>query len=187
LNSALKLLRRGLDGLYWLGGVLAGVCLVVVLVLMMVMSIGRQIGFNVPSGDDFASWAMAAMAFLGLAYTFKSGDMIRVGLIIDRFEGRTKQVIEAIVLTMSLGFVGYFAWHAVSFVMLSIKFHDMSTGVVSIPLWIPQLGFAGGIVLLAIALLDELIHVLLGGMPRYEKPKPKTAEEVIEQALTSAV
>ncbi len=41
--------------------------------------------------------------------------------------------------------------------------------------------------LLTIAFLDELVHVLFGGTPRYEKPKPKTAEEVIEQAIQSAV
>jgi hypothetical protein len=32
-----------------------------------------------------------------------------------------------------------------------------------------------------------LIHVAQGGEPRYEKPKPKTAEEVVEQAIQSGV
>jgi hypothetical protein len=38
-----------------------------------------------------------------------------------------------------------------------------------------------------IAFVDELIHVGRGGEPRYEKPKPKTAEEAIEQAIQSGV
>jgi TRAP-type C4-dicarboxylate transport system permease small subunit len=187
MGAGLKLLRRLLDGLYLAGGILSGLFLIAILALMMGLSLGRPLGFDIPSGDDFASWCMAAMAFLGLAYTFKSGDMIRVGLLIDRFEGRTKQAIEVVSLLIALGFVGYFAWHAVKFVQLSHLLNDRSTGVVSVPLWIPQLGYAGGLVLLAIALADELVHVLLGHPPRYEKPKPRTAEEVIEQAIQSAV
>ena len=66
-------------------------------------------------------------------------------------------------------------------------FKDMSTGVIVVPLWIPQLGYSGGLVILLIAFVDELIHVLRGNDPRYEKPKPQTAEEVVERAVQSAV
>ena len=38
-----------------------------------------------------------------------------------------------------------------------------------------------------IAFIDEFIHVVRGNLPRYEKPKPTTAEEVIEQAIQSGV
>ncbi len=187
MGGILSLLRRLLDGLYLAGGILSGLFLIAILLLMMGLSLGRPLGIDIPSGDDFAAWSMAAMAFLGLAYTFKSGDMIRVGLLIDRFEGRTKQAVEILSLTIALGFTAFFAWHAIKFVNFSYMLNDRSTGVVSVPLWIPQLGYVSGLVLLTVALLDELIHVILGGTPRYEKPKPKTAEEVIEQAIQSAV
>ena len=49
------------------------------------------------------------------------------------------------------------------------------------------LGYSGGLVILFIAFVDELIHVLRGNDPRYEKPKPTTAEEVVERAMQSAV
>ena len=39
----------------------------------------------------------------------------------------------------------------------------------------------------ALPFVDEFIHVLRGNLPRYEKPKPQTAEEVVEQAIQSAV
>jgi TRAP-type C4-dicarboxylate transport system permease small subunit len=181
------LFRRFLDGLYLAGGILAGIFLIVILLLMMALSLGRPLGINIPAGDEFAAWSMAAMSFLGLAYTFKSGDMIRVGLIVDKFEGRKKQVIEVMALLIGLGFITFFAWYATSFTYYSWLLNDRATGVVPVPLWIPQLSYCGGLILLGIALLDELIHVLMGGLPRYEKPKPKTAEEVIEQAIQSAV
>ena len=48
---------------------------------------------------------MAAMSFLGLAHTFRSGELIRVGLLIDNFEGRTRWWFEIFALTVGTGFV----------------------------------------------------------------------------------
>ena len=56
---------------------------------------------------------MAAMAFLGLAHTFRSGEMIRVGLLIDRLPERTRHWVEIVCLVIGIGFIGFFAWHAV--------------------------------------------------------------------------
>jgi hypothetical protein len=63
----------------------------------------------------------------------------------------------------------------------------MAQGVVAMPLWIPQLGYSGGLVILFIAFVDEFMHVLGGGEPRYEKAPPQSAEEVIERAIQSGV
>ena len=180
-------LRRTLDALYLWAGYLAGVFLVVIFVLMLAMSAGREFGLNIPSGDDFAAFSMAAMAFLGLAHTFKSGEMIRVGLLVDRFKGRTRWWFEVFALLIGIAFVGYFAWYAVRLTMDSYKLNDMSQGVIAIPLWVPQIAFCGGLILLTVAFFDELVHVLSGHKPRYEKDPPKTAEEVVERAIASGV
>jgi hypothetical protein len=63
----------------------------------------------------------------------------------------------------------------------------MAQGVVAMPLWIPQIGYSGGLVILFIAFVDEFIHVVRGGEPRYEKPPPQSADEVIERAIQSGV
>jgi TRAP-type C4-dicarboxylate transport system permease small subunit len=98
-------MRTALDRLYLWAGYAAGLCLITIFLIMMIMSAGRQFGLNIPAGDDFAAWAMAACAFLGLAHTFKSGEMIRVGLLIDRFTGRTRHGIEIVSLLLGLAFV----------------------------------------------------------------------------------
>ena len=108
-----RMIRTFLDGLYLVAGYLAGVFLLIIFLLMMGLSLGRGIGINIPAGDDLASWSMAAMAFLGLAHTFRSGEMIRVGLITDRLRGRSRWWFEMFSLVIGVGFVGFFAWHAV--------------------------------------------------------------------------
>src|ERR1043166_10023891 len=103
------MLRNVLDGLYLFAGYLAGLFLVAIFVLMMALSSGREISFNIPAGDDFASWCMAAMAFLGLAHTFRHGEMIRVGLLIDHLTGRTRWFVEIFSLIVGCGFIGFFS------------------------------------------------------------------------------
>ena len=128
---------------------------------MMGLSVGRQIGVNVPAGDDITSWCMAAMAFLGLAHTFRSGEMIRVGLLIDRFPrphalGDRDRLAASSAAASSASSPGT----PCSSPTTRWRFNDMAQGVLAVPLWIPQLGYSGGLVILFIAFVDELVHVL---------------------------
>lgn len=175
------MMRRFLDGLYLFAGYLAGAFLVLIFGIMMYMSIGRQFGFNIPAGDDFASWCMAAMAFLGLAHTFKRGEIIRVGLLIEQFTGRKRWAMELVALGVASAFTLYFTWYAVAMTYDSWRFDDMAQGVVSVPLWIPQIGYSGGLLILSVALVDELIHVLKGNKPTYEKEAPSSPDEFVER------
>jgi TRAP-type C4-dicarboxylate transport system permease small subunit len=125
---------------------------------------------------------MAATAFLGLAHTFKRGEMIRVGLVLERLSGRTKTVAEIVALGISAGFILYFTRHAAQMTYDSWRFNDVAQGVVALPLWIPQLGFVGGLAVLSIALVDEMINVVRGSRPSYEKGSPdETPDEFIER------
>ena len=64
----------------------------------------------------------------------------------------------------------------------------MPATVVPMPLWIPQLGYSGGLIILFIAMLDEFVHVVIRGQePRYEKPPAQSDEEIVERAMASGV
>ena len=60
------------------------------------------------------------------------------------------------------------SWAIVRFVYESWKFNEVAQGLIKIPIWIPQSAVALGIVILLIAVLDELVTVLRGGMPAYQ-------------------
>lgn len=176
-----------LDGLYLIAGWLAGAFLVAIFLIMLALSAGRPLGIDVPAGDDFASWCMAACAFLALAHTFRSGELIRMELLIDKLGGLPRRLVEITCTALGTAASGYFAWYALDMVLVSFEFNDMSQGVIAVPLWIPQLGMTAGLGILALGFIDELLHLLAGGAPRYEKPKPVTKDEFVERVMESGV
>jgi TRAP-type C4-dicarboxylate transport system permease small subunit len=160
-------MRKFLDGLYTGSGILAGVFLILIAALTLAQIGGRLLGFAAYSYDDFAGFCMAASSFLGLAHTYRRNEHIRVALVVDRFSGRKRLVLETLCLSTSTFLIGFFAWYASAGVLTSYQLHDVSQGLVAVPLWIPQSGMALGLVIMTIALLDDLVGVLRRGTPSY--------------------
>jgi TRAP-type C4-dicarboxylate transport system permease small subunit len=185
--SPARLARGALDGLYLVCGVLAGLALVAIAVIMLLLSVGRQVGFYLRGGDEMAAWLTAATAFLGLAYTFRHGDLIRVTLLIERLTGRPRRALETVVLLVASLFLGAFAWNALVMVWESWLYDEYAQGALAVPIWMPQAGMALGAAVLFAAVLDELARVLAGRRPHYWKDPPRTPEEVIERAAESGV
>jgi TRAP-type C4-dicarboxylate transport system permease small subunit len=161
-------MRQFLDRLYWACGVLAGLFLILIAALILAQVIGRQFNLLIPSADDFAGFSMAASAFLGLAPTLRSGAHIRVGLLLGQLPPRARAPAELVCLAIGVGLVGYFTWYTGDMTVESWRFDDRSPGLISTPLWIPQLAMTAGLLVLAIALLDDLVAVLQGRTPSYE-------------------
>ena len=159
--------RRLLDGIYALSGAIAGLCVFAIFVIMIATSVMRELGLRTGGTDDIVSWLTAAAVFYGLAHTFKHGDFVRVGLLIERFQPPTRRVFEILCLGIATVFLGYVAWSVCLYVRDSFQFGDMATGLIQIPLWIPQTSVAVGSILLFIAFLDELQRVLRGRKPAY--------------------
>jgi TRAP-type C4-dicarboxylate transport system permease small subunit len=113
--------------------------------------------------------------------------VIRVGLLIERFAGRDATWAEMIALAVAAVIVGAFAWFVGLMVFDSWRYNEYAQGVIAIPIWIPQFGMAFGIVVMFVAVLDELVRVARGAKPSYEKPEPTTPDEIIERAAQSGV
>ena len=160
-------MRKSLERLYTASGMLAGVFLVLIALLSLAQICGRLLGFAAYSFDDFAGFCMAASSFLGLAHTYRRNEHIRVALVVDRFSGGKRQVLETLCLSASAFLIGFFAWYATDMAWTSYAINDVSQGLVAVPLWLPQSGMALGLAIMSIALLDDLVTVLARGTPSY--------------------
>lgn len=161
-------LRKGLDYLYLSTGALAALAILVMFLLMMAQAIGRELGFQVSGAIELTSWSNASVAFLGLAYAFKQGDVIRVGLTLDRLKGKARQFAETICLSVATVAVGYAVWAAASYVLQSWRMNEVADGLFVIPMWIPQVSMVCGLIVFLIAVVDELVCVLSGYIPSYQ-------------------
>ena len=56
---------------------------------------------------------------------------------------------------------------ACRFTYQSYEFKELAQGLLPLPIWIPQMSFAFGSVLLLVAVLDEFVIVARGGVPTF--------------------
>ncbi len=159
-------MRRFLDALYLSAALLGALFIAAIGALICIQVIGRQMGVQVKGADDLTAWSVVAAGFLPLAYTFRNGRHIRVTLIIEK-AGRFKTHMEYTVLGGGAFLTGYLTYSSIDMVWDSIRFGDMTQGLINIPLWIPQISIPIGALLLSIALLDDLVSLLWGKMPSY--------------------
>ena len=161
-------MRSAFDAIYKGSGILAGCFLVGIALMSLTQIFGRLLGYAAHSFDEFAGYSMAAASFLGLAWTFRCNEHIRVTLAHSRTRGGARRALELACLIIATLMVGYFAWSTVAMVVLSYSLDDVSQGLVPVKLWIPQSGVALGLVILLVALVDDLLIVFAGGPPSYE-------------------
>lgn len=160
-------LRRALDALYLGAGALAAVFVLAIAVLMLGQSVLREFGVRTGAVNDVVSWCCAAAAFLAMPHAFKHGDFVRVTLLLEKLDERSRRAFEIGTLGIGVVAVGFLAWSAISFTFESWQFNDIAQGLLPMPLWIPQSSFVIGALLLWLALVDEFVVVLRGGRPSY--------------------
>lgn len=170
------MLSKILDRLFTWSGYLAGIFLVAIAALVTAQIIARLLGEQIPSADEFAGYCLAASSFLGLAYSFRSGSHIRVTLLSSRLSSKSQRILLLIVLLFSIVMIAIWAYNSIGLVWESYEFKEMSTGILKYPLWIPQLSMGIGVSLFCFALLEDLVNVLRGKEPNFEKNYEQVAE-----------
>ncbi len=159
-------IRRVLDFLYITAGVLAALCLIAILSLIVVQMIARWTGAIFPGAPDYAGYAMAAASFFAFANALNRGAHIRVSVLLNAVPPRIRWLLEIWCFGLASAIAWYFTYYAYWFVYWSWKFNEISQGQDASALWIPQSAMVLGGGLLAIALTDNLLHVLFKGNHR---------------------
>lgn len=169
--------RRFLDRLYAASGALAALCLASVCVLMLAQAAGREFGVLIRGADDMVGWLCAASAFLALGYTFRHGELVRVGLLMERLSERARRPAELLALGTALLFSCYLLWAVSRFVFQSWKFGEVAQGLVRIPIWIPQTSIVLGAAILLVAVADDFLALARGGNPAYRRAEESHRQE----------
>lgn len=182
-------MRYLLDSLYksscWLAAACIGaICLLVVSQVLLnildrisTLVTGSAIGLTIPSYADFTGFLLAAASFLSLAYALREGAHIRVVLVLGHLPEKIRHAVEVWCVGFALAITGYFTFYTAKLTHESFSYHDLSSGMIAVPIWIPQSFMLFGLVILTIALADELVTVVFGREPSYAEKGEKLLAE----------
>ena len=169
--------RNILDGLYLASGIAAAFCLIAILSLIVIQMLARWTGEMFPGAPNYAGYAMAAASFLAFANALNCGAHIRVSILLNAVSPFWNRIINTACFIVGTAIAWYFVYYATRFTYWSWKFHEVSQGQDATALWIPQSAMVVGSVILAIALTDNLIHLLIYGEDRVTKSEIGTSAE----------
>ncbi|MCL5425086.1 TRAP transporter small permease [Halomonas sp. NPDC076908] len=160
------------DKLYRLGAWGAAACMVTICglialqvtfrlidALLKLAGFGR-LGLSITGVSELAAYLLVGATFLGLAYTFVHHAHIRVTLLISRLPSAIRVWFEVFGLIIALAISLLLSYGLIELARESLQYNDVSSGFLSIPLWIPQTVLATSVGLLCLALAEALFMAL---------------------------
>ena len=112
---------------------------------------------------EIAGYLLAAASFLALAGTLKAGGHVRMTMLLSALGETARRRVEFCVLAIGALFSGFMTYHACRLVQDSWIHNEISKGIVLVQLAYPQATVAFGLLVLTIALVDEMVLVARTG------------------------
>jgi len=178
--------RRALDTLYRIALWASALCLVAIALMVGVQLATRLLDgvlsllhlprteFVILSLNEIGGYLLAAASFLALAGTLKAGAHIRVTLVLAALGEDKRRYVELWAFGFAAAAASYMTGHLANFAWVSFRFHEVSAGVIRVPLVYPQAAMALGALILTVSLADELFIVASRGRPSF-----RAAEDAI--------
>ena len=120
-------------------------------------------GMMIPSYSMFSGYGLAFATFLALGPAIRRGAHIRVTLIQGRLPQSAQRVALALIALIGTIIGALMTWALVSMTYESWDFGDQSSGLVAVPLWIPQSVLCLGACAFLVACADLLVETILTG------------------------
>lgn len=149
---------RFADAVSNIAAVLAGTCVVAILLIVCAEVILRQFKNSMLVTDEIAGYLNAAIVFLGLAYTLKSGGFIRVEVVYDALPRALRAAVTWIFTSIATVFVGLIFYYAVLHVLYAFEQDTRAISVLDTPEWIPQSVMVAGLAVLFLQLIAFLLE-----------------------------
>ncbi len=153
-------MRKTLDMLYAAALFAAGAFLIGIFLTMVIESILRKFGGYIPGASELIGWFLAAAGFLALPATFKRGDMVRVGILVDSFPPTVRKPLLLSCVCVAMVFTTYMVWAVFSYLLDGWRSDEMTQGMIELAVWIPQSSFLVGALLLVVAIVDECVTLI---------------------------
>lgn len=150
-------------------------------VIMMVLISTEVIARNVFSvslliSDEFSGYLLVIMSFFGIAYSLRSGALLRIEFILLALSPRLRAMVDVIYDVLAIGVSAVLFYAVIVFTWSTWERHMVAPTLIETPLWIPELAMPFGCLILIIGFLLELrgsIRRLITGAPPPPEVKPE--------------
>lgn len=169
--KVLKLLDGGMDRVMLACDWISRVALVALTVLVNAEVIARAF-FDVSTlvSDEYGGYLFVALTFLGFVPTFRRGQFLRMGLIVDRLRAPHARSLLVVSLAIGIAMLAVFTYAAALSTLTSYTYNVRSEHFSSTLVYIPQLFMFAGVALLLVAFVLELV-LLAGGLRKSGGPR----------------
>ena len=160
----------------WVCAVIAAVCLVI-MVLATMSDIFMRYFFNdtITGVMEFDSTLLVFAVFLGIAYTQHLRAHIRVEIFTSRLRQRTQQVVDLVMLFLSLGVFSLVVWGTIGQAVLSWGILELQAGAARFPVYPAKTVMPIGAFVYCLVVVTQIVqrigelrgHAPVAGAPGY--------------------
>lgn len=111
--------------------------------------------------DEMVGYAVGAMTLLAMAHTFRSGEMIRVRVLFVRLPAPAQRVLEIVCVLLTMAPLSLISFYFARSVLRHWNEGAVGTGLLAIPMWLPEGVFLIGLVLFLVQLVAYLMRLLV--------------------------
>ncbi|MCY3983940.1 MAG: TRAP transporter small permease [Roseovarius sp.] len=155
MDQLVRIAARSSRLFAWLGGFL----LLGVAVLITFEVITRKFfGFSMSGADEISGYVLAIVTAWTFSYCVTSRSNIRIDVVYHVMPDRLRALADVIGLFVLAVFATFLALRGAQVLLVSIEYGSRSVTTLSTPLWIPQLGWASGLVFFAIVVWTYLLR-----------------------------
>jgi len=142
--------------------------LVVMMTLIMAEVIARSFfSVSLQFVDEYASYTLVWVTFLGMSVALHDGALFRVGIIYDRLSPLAQTALQVLWDLLALVFSSVSAWACLRQVLSSYERDLVAPTVIATPLWIPQIVMPIGSALVVLVMLvitaTDIVRLSRGG------------------------
>ena len=157
----MRLLVRVTEGLANIAGYIGG-WLVPLMTLLILIEVVMRYVVHQPLmiSDEFSAYMLVALAYIGLAYTWKEKSHVRISLLVNRLPTRVADWLRLATLGLGFAFVSLLIKLGYDYLAFSFKVGMVSSSWLRTPMQWPQMILPIGFFLLALVIIGDIAKVI---------------------------
>ena len=156
--------------------ILSGYGFIALSILIVTEVVARKLfGVSLQSVDEISGYVLAVISPFAFAYALMVNAHTRIDILYGNLSGGKRRLLDVLAYLAIAGVAGFMIWTVWKVLVGSWKYGTVSIGILSIPLWIPQVfWFVGSIVFFSVALflVVKALRITSGPISADEDPKP---------------